>query len=124
MEGAYAALHAAARGHRVTAIDLSPVAIERARQQAAAEGVADLIDFRVMNAEALELEPRSFDFICGLGVIHHLDIRASLREVTRMMKPRCECAFVEPLRHDPLINLYRRGTPRSAKRGRASVGYG
>jgi SAM-dependent methyltransferase len=110
-EGAYAAIHAARRGHRVTAIDLSPVAIEHARREAEEAGVAGSIDFRVMNAEALELEPAGFDFVCGLGVIHHLDIGASLREVARVMAPAGEALFVEPLGHNAVINAYRSRTP-------------
>lgn len=110
-DGAYAAIEAAQRGHRVTAIDLSPVAIEHAEEHARAAGVGGVIDFRAMNAEALELEPASFDFVCGLGVIHHLDIAASLREVTGVMKPSGEALFVEPLGHNPVINFYRNRTP-------------
>jgi SAM-dependent methyltransferase len=110
-EGAYAAIHAARRGHQVTAIDISPVAIEHARQDARDAGVDGSITFQVMNAEALELAPASFDFVCGLGVIHHLDIQASLREVARVMKPSAGALFVEPLGHNPVVNLYRRRTP-------------
>ncbi|MFZ0039970.1 MAG: class I SAM-dependent methyltransferase [Solirubrobacteraceae bacterium] len=109
--GAYVALHAAGNGNRVTAIDLSPVAIETARARAVADGVQDLIDFRVMDAEHLDLESRSFDFVCGLGVIHHLDIEASLAEVARVMTPEATAVFVEPMGHNPAINLYRRRTP-------------
>lgn len=109
--GAYAAIHAAGAGHRVTAIDLSPVAIEQARRAAEAAGVADSIDFQVMDAEALELEPGTYDFVCGLGVIHHLNIESALREVARVMTPAGSALFVEPLGHNPVINLYRRRTP-------------
>jgi SAM-dependent methyltransferase len=110
-EGAYAAISAARRGHKVTAIDLSPVAIEHARHDAERAGVAGSIEFAVMNAEALELEADSFDFVCGLGVIHHLDLHASLSEVARVMRPSAGAVFVEPLGHNPVINLYRRRTP-------------
>jgi SAM-dependent methyltransferase len=110
-DGAYAAIHAAGRGLSVTAIDISPVAIEHARDRARAAGVESLIDFRIMNAEALELDAATFDFVCGLGVIHHLDIEASLSEVARVMRPAASAVFVEPLGHNPAINLYRRSTP-------------
>ena len=109
--GAYAAIEAGRLGHKVTAIDLSPVAIEHARQSAEQAGVAGNIDFRVMNAEALDVEAGTFDFVCGLGVIHHLDLDASLSEVARVMKPTAGALFVEPLGHNPVINLYRRRTP-------------
>lgn len=110
-EGSYAALHAAHHGHRVTAIDLSPVAIEHACQEARRQGVEERIDFRVMNAEALDLEADSFDLVCGLGVIHHLDLSPAIREVARVLRPSGTAVFVEPLGHNPIINLYRNRTP-------------
>jgi SAM-dependent methyltransferase len=110
-EGAYAAIEAARRGHTVMAIDLSPVAIEHARRDAERAGVAGNITFAVMNAEALDVEPATFDFVCGLGVIHHLDLDASLSEVARVMKRSARALFIEPLGHNPVINLYRRRTP-------------
>jgi SAM-dependent methyltransferase len=109
--GAYAAIEAAQNGHQVIAVDLSPIAIEGARERARQAGVHDRIDFRVMNAEQLTLEPASFDFVCGLGVLHHLDIAAGLRELTRVMKPTARAVFVEPMGHNPLINAYRNRTP-------------
>jgi SAM-dependent methyltransferase len=109
--GAYAALHAATQGYTVTAIDISPVAIEEARAEAERCGVADRIDFQVMNAESLDFPDDSFDMICGLGVIHHLELDAALSECRRVVRPDGRVAFVEPLGHNPLINLYRKRTP-------------
>lgn len=109
--GAYAAIEAAQNGHSVVAIDLSPIAIDEAREVARQAGVDGQIDFRVMNAEQLTLESTSFDFVCGLGVLHHLDIAAALREITRVMKPTARAVFVEPMGHNPLINAYRDRTP-------------
>ncbi len=110
-EGAYAALHAAERGHDVVAIDISPVAIEQAAQKARDAGVAERIDFRVMNAEALELGDGGFDVVIGLGVIHHLDVATAMREVARVLKPSGHAVFVEPLGHNPAIKAFRRRTP-------------
>ena len=110
-EGAYAAIEGAQCGLEVTAIDLSPVAIEKAQERARAAGVADRIDFRVMNAESLEFPDGSFDYVCGLGVIHHLEIDSALGEITRVMRPDAGAMFSEPMGHNPLINLYRRNTP-------------
>ena len=110
-EAADCALHAARIGHDVIAVDISPVAIDQARERAQRAGVADRIDFKVMNAEELELPDNSFDVVTGLGVIHHLDIESSMREVARVLKPEGYAVFVEPLGHNPAINLFRRRTP-------------
>jgi ubiquinone/menaquinone biosynthesis C-methylase UbiE len=48
------AMSLARSGAHVTSIDLSPVAVDRARELAEREGVADRMTFRVMNAEQLE----------------------------------------------------------------------
>jgi SAM-dependent methyltransferase len=110
-DGAYAAIEGARNGQKVIAIDLSPVALERARAHAVRAGVADAIDFRVMNAEALDLEDDQFDFVCGYGVIHHLEITPALREIARVLKPDGAAMFAEPMGHNPAINLYRNRTP-------------
>jgi ubiquinone/menaquinone biosynthesis C-methylase UbiE len=111
-DGAYGALHAATRDDLViTAIDLSPVAIGQAQVKAHEAGVLERIDFMVMNAEQLEFPDDEFDYVVGLGVLHHLDLEASLQEIRRVLKPEGGGVFVEPLGHNPLINLYRSRTP-------------
>lgn len=96
---------------RVTGIDLSPVAIDQARERAAARGLAELAHFQVMNAEQLELESASFDLVCGSAILHHLDLERAYGELARVLKPGGKAVFLEPLGHNPVINLYRRRTP-------------
>jgi len=110
-EGAYCAVHAAENGHSVTAIDISPVAVEKARERAEEFGVADRIEFGVMNAEDLQLPDASFDAVGGLGVLHHLDLELGLDNITRVMKSDATAFFVEPMGHNPAINMYRDRTP-------------
>lgn len=109
--GAYAGIHAARQGYKVTAIDISPVAIEKARAKAVTAGVAARIDFQVMDAEHLGFPDGSFDMVCGSGVIHHLELSAALRECARVVRPCGRAVFVEPLGHNPIINWYRNNTP-------------
>lgn len=109
--GIYVALHAAQHGCEVIAIDISPVAIEQARARAAAAGLADRIEFHVMDAEHLEFADDSFDMICGLGVIHHLELDPALSECARTVRPDGTVVFVEPMGHNPAVNLYRNRTP-------------
>ena len=109
--GAYVAIGAAQGGRTAAAFDLSPVAVSEARQRAEELGVADRIDFHVMNAERLDLPFGSFDLIAGNGILHHLDLRRAYEQLARLLRPDGRAVFLEPLGHNPIINLYRRRTP-------------
>jgi SAM-dependent methyltransferase len=101
----------AGAGARVDGIDISPVAIEMARAEAAREGVSGGCEFGVMNAEALAFPDATFDRICGSGILHHLDLAKGFAEIARTLEPGGRAIFVEPLGHNPAINWYRRRTP-------------
>ncbi|GAA4924111.1 class I SAM-dependent methyltransferase [Streptomyces coeruleoprunus] len=84
------ALGLAARGHRVTGTDLSPVAAARAAREAAARGLrlaAGAADMR-----ALPLRDASFDVVvCADNSLPHLltpdDVRTALAEMRRVLRP-------------------------------------
>lgn len=97
-------------GADVTGIDISPVAVDMATEEAQRQGVP--VTFTVMNAEALEFADRSFDRILGSAILHHLDLRRSYSELARTLKDDGEAVFIEPMGHNPIINLYRRLTPK------------
>jgi SAM-dependent methyltransferase len=101
----------ARNGAEVTGVDISPVAMERARETARSEGVDDKTTFEAMDCENLEFEDGSFDVVCGEGIIHHVDVRKSYREISRVLTDDGTAVFLEPLGHNPLINLYRGRTP-------------
>ena len=101
----------ASRGANVTGIDISDTAIEQAREKAAREGVKGNLTLRVMNAEKLEFPDQSFDLICGVAILHHLDLNKAYGEIARTLKPGGRAVFLEPLGHNPIINLYRKMTP-------------
>lgn len=104
------AMGLAQRGAKITGIDISEVAIEESRKLAAEEGVSDA-SFHVMNAEELEFEPNSFDVICGSAILHHLILNRAYAEVARTLREDGVAVFLEPLGHNPAINLYRKLTP-------------
>lgn len=100
----------AEKGAIVSAIDISSPGLELAREAARTKGLS--IDFRLMNAEELGFANATFDLVCGAGILHHLDVERSFAEVSRVLKPGGAAVFIEPLGHNPLINIYRRLTPR------------
>ena len=110
-KGSYAFKIAKNQAKSVTGIDISPVALEIAEQQARVENLQDEIAFKIMNAENLEFAPSSHDLICGSGILHHLDLALAIDSITKVLKPEGKAVFLEPLGHNFLINLYRRLTP-------------
>lgn len=110
-EGSYAFKLAKNQAQSVVGIDISAVALAKARQQAAAENLEDNLEFKVMNAENLEFPPNSYDLICGSGILHHLDLATATDSIVKTLQPSGKAIFVEPLGHNFLINLYRRLTP-------------
>ena len=104
------AFYLASKGVHVTGIDISSVAIGQAQQQATLEGL-EVATFAQMNAERLGFAHDRFELVCGSGILHHLDLRQAMEEVHRVLTPDGRAVFVEPMGHNPIINLYRKLTP-------------
>jgi SAM-dependent methyltransferase len=105
------AIALAERGARVTGVDISPVAVRKARRRAERRGVADRVAFRRMNAATIGDTDERFDLVCATGVLHHVPLGRALPGIARVLRPDGRALFVEPLGHNPAINLYRRRTP-------------
>jgi len=95
----------------ITGIDISEVAISLATERIPESSGGATIRFEQMDAEALAFPDDSFDLVCGSGILHHLDLNAVPAEVGRVLRPGGHAVFMEPLGHNPLINLYRRLSP-------------
>ena len=100
----------AGRCRSATGIDISDVAVQHANDQARAFNLRNTA-FHVMNAEAMTFPDAHFDVVFGRGIIHHLDLHKSFREVARVLRRSGTALFWEPLGHNPLINGYRKATP-------------
>jgi ubiquinone/menaquinone biosynthesis C-methylase UbiE len=99
-----------AEARQVLAIDISDVAIVQAQRTAQRKGLKN-VDFSVDNAEAMHFEDGSVDVVAGSGIVHHLDIPKSMREVKRVLRPGGVAIFTEPMGHNPVVNWYRNRTP-------------
>lgn len=102
-------------GARTTGIDISPAAVDIARKRAAErkhtmEQERD-VRFEVMNAEEMDFPSGSFDVAAGTGILHHLDLHRGAAELARVLRADGHALFIEPMGHNPAINLYRKLTP-------------
>jgi SAM-dependent methyltransferase len=96
---------------KVWGIDISQVAVENATALAAAHGVGSRCEFKVMDAEHTEFGDSTFDVIHEYGALHHLDLDAAFKELSRILKPGGKLVCTEALRHNPVIHWYRKRTP-------------
>ena len=90
-----AAFKLARLGANVSGIDISDVAISQSDEIAKEMGLT--IDFNVMDCENLKFYDSSFDLICGSGILHHLDLERSYKEIQRTLKADGKAVFFEPL---------------------------
>ena len=100
------------KGARVCGIDISSVYISEVNNVVEEKGLSKCdYDFKVMDAHSLDFEDNSFDIVVGDGVLHHLDLSLSLREIYRVLKVGGIALFREPLAANPLLKAFRRLTP-------------
>ena len=104
-------LRMAAKGAQVTGVDISDVSIATAAKNAADAGLSDRARFQVGDAENLQFAPDTFDLAVCSGVLHHVDLDAAYRELSRVVKPTGSVIAIEALAHNPIITNYRRRTP-------------
>lgn len=73
-------------GHAVTAIDLSPRMLDRARARVRKDGLA--VDLRLMDAQTLEFDEASFDSVVSTFVFCSVpEPVIGLRQAQRVLKP-------------------------------------
>jgi len=107
-EGADALL-LAALGARVTAIDVSPKAIELGRNRARATGLDDSIDFVCSPLETARLRRGSFDIVCGDNVLHHMlpVLDETMKLLASWTKDDGRLVFMEPTNLNPTLRRIR-----------------
>ncbi|MGH2933060.1 MAG: class I SAM-dependent methyltransferase [Gaiellaceae bacterium] len=90
--GVHAKLLAGA-GARVTAVDLTPTAVELTRRRLELAHLA--ADVREADAESLPFADSSFDFVWSWGVIHHSESTDRvIAEIARVLRPGGHLAFM------------------------------
>jgi SAM-dependent methyltransferase len=85
-------------GLDITSMDISDALLSVARQK-----VPKGAQFLKGDIEALPFKEQEFDFVCGLSILHHLDIRRAISEIYRVLKPHGKVWFSEPNMLNPQI---------------------
>ena len=95
----------------VTAINLSSREIERHREMFAFEVKRYNVEFVKMDANELSFNGKTFDFIFGGAIVHHLDHEKFLNGLEKTLENNGIAIFREPWDGNVLFKLYRFLTP-------------
>jgi ubiquinone/menaquinone biosynthesis C-methylase UbiE len=94
-------------GANCVASDYSPGMVETALKLAQVNGVK--VEGRVINAMDIDYPDNTFDIVYAANLLHHIpDPLVTIKEIHRVLKPGGKMCFWDPLRHNPVINVYRR----------------
>lgn len=97
----------AKKGAECVATDYSPGMVEVALKLAEKNGVK--ITGYTANAIELDFPDQSFDIVYASNLLHHLpEPKLAILEMYRVLKPGGKACFWDPLKHNPVINVYRR----------------
>ena len=99
---------------KIVGIDISEISINKAKDKI--KKLETHADFSVDNCEKTKFANNSFDIVYGSGILHHLEINKCLDEIHRILKSNGSLIFIEPLGNNPIINFYRKLTPKSRSR--------
>ncbi|MAG37839.1 hypothetical protein CMI45_00425 [Candidatus Pacearchaeota archaeon] len=103
-------------GAKVTGIDISPKAIFVGKIVAKNQGLLNKIQFKVMDGEKMDFKDNSFDIIHSAAAFTSANLESSLKEWSRILKPKGFAIGRDTLGDNPLINLKRKLNYSSGKR--------
>ena len=101
----------ATMGAEVWTFDISAEAVRETRSMAEKLNFQDKVHVGQMPAEKLTYDSGMFDIVVGNAILHHLDLNTSVKQIRRVLRKGGKASFMEPLGHNPLLNLYRWITP-------------
>lgn len=85
-------------GYEVFGFDIAPNNIAIANRLSEKYDLRRKTHFAVGTAETLDYEDEFFDVVTGINILHHVDIKSSVTECMRVLKPGGIAMFHEPVR--------------------------
>ena len=98
-------------GALVWGIDISEELIRYANNWAEKENLSDKIKFKKMTGEDLNFDDNFFDLVLGSAILHHTEIKLSLMQIFRVLKPGGRALFIEPMNQNIFLKTWRKLTP-------------
>jgi len=102
------ALFLARQEAQVYVIDIALERLKFLKMQAKRFGVAERINIICAEAEAMPFRRDSFDAVYTKSVLIHTNLEKAAQECVRILAPGGMGIFVEPMKNNPFVNIYRR----------------
>ena len=103
---------AKAGAEKVLGVDIASEPIKILNEGIEKEKLSNTASAIVGNAESLDVPKNSFDVICCLGVLHHLDIQKAAESWSKVLNKDGLVVMEEPMAYNPIVALYRLLTPK------------
>lgn len=106
----------AQQGAKVTGVDIGPNLIAAAKALAALNKIA--CEFQTTNIVSLPFESRTFDFVFGITILHHLsksDVSRALAETERVLTNTGVAVFIEPVENSKVFDFLQNLIPAGQK---------
>lgn len=100
-----------AKQAKVTGIDLSVARIMEGKGWYSQLHKQNDPNFAIAAGEYLPFGGETFDAVFGKQILHHVILENAMPEIVRVLKKGGRAVFLEPLRHNPILEGYRRLTP-------------
>ena len=84
---------------QIIGTDITPILIEKAKK----DKKNQKIKFKVDNAEKMSFKDNTFDIVCGISILHHVDYQKTLKECFRVLKKGGIIFFTEPNFLNPFL---------------------
>ncbi|MCX6723229.1 MAG: class I SAM-dependent methyltransferase [Candidatus Staskawiczbacteria bacterium] len=105
--GGEAAIYFAWKGAEVDAIDISLNALSILKKRKFFYNLENKIHTIKAPTEHLPVVSEKYDIVFGNGILHHVNIESTIKEVFRVLKKGGTAVFIEPLTYNPIIKIYR-----------------
>lgn len=86
---------------KLIAIDITPRLIQKGEETVKNQNLL----FKLEDIESMTFTKESFDIVCGISILHHVDFKKAFREIYRVLKRDGEIFFTEPNMLNPNILL-------------------
>lgn len=100
-----ASVYFALKGADVYSVDISCEMLKKAQQLAQRYQVK--VNTYCSSTEKIDFPDNYFDYIYGSSILHHANPLLTIRQAARVLKKDGKACFIEPLKHNPFINIYR-----------------